>query len=195
MAGEGEFPKSDGDVLYSADVNNLRIRRKQFSDTTESTHTGNTDWVDTNTNFTFEAPVNSLILGVYVTCQINSNGSGWNTQQASMNLKFTGTNLGTKYLIGGINYNSRILVDWQDNDTKRSAVAKMPYWADTENALITVFSNGYANSAASGMTPLKVLDSSTTITVRQRISDSTKTAGIKNIIVDIIYVPQFKEDS
>lgn len=181
-AGNGVFPKADGDRVYEDDVNFLQLRRKQFSDATERTDaTGS--FVDTATVFTFTAPVNSMVIGITLTADIKSSNDGFFT---AAGLKVNGTNLGTKYYTSAVQH--RI-----DNDFNNYS----PTFSSTENTvgLVSTDATTYeASSAGSLFIPFKVLDASTTITVRLRAHDGTKTGYIKNVVLDVYYFKVYAED-
>ncbi len=175
----GGTDASDGDRLDAADLTNtydaVTLHRKQFSDATERT-TASTSFVDSGTEFTLSVPVNSIVTGFFVNSELKNAGGG---TFASMTLKINGTNLGVKYL------ERAILLEGSTGTVTLK---------DSELSLFATLgaSTGFSEHAASGFTPLKILDASTTLTVRIKASGSITT--LKNVTVDVLYIKAFKED-
>ena len=183
MTAEGTFPKINGDIFYATDANYLRIYRKQFSDATEYTQLGGT-FVDTS-SFTLSVPVNSLIIGVIVSCQLkNSVGGGIGGNYAYFDLKFTGTNLGTKYL--HMVSQQHGTPTYADNIFDSNA-------SSTTYFLMAGITSSYVTSYQNISLPIKILDASTTI--RGRLAGEAATTGYQqSLTLDIIYVPVYNED-
>lgn len=175
---------SDNDVLYAADQNDtfgaVTIHRKQFSDATERTTTSST-WEDSSTEFTLSVPVNSLIIGFYLTTQL-ANTTG--THNMDANVQLSGTSLGTQYL--------RRVEGTFSGTTYRDGGLTID---TTEGLLLTTNTgnNVYALFSANGFVPLKILDASTTIKLRFRRTSAGE-GFLKNVELDVIYVEIFKED-
>ena len=72
------------------------------------------------------------------------------------------------------------------------AAGSDPTIDSTEVTLFEEASSSFIIKGASGFTPLKILDSSTTLTIRIRTSSGTGT--IKNVELDVLYMEVFKED-
>ena len=156
------------------------IHRKVMADATERT-TASAAWVDTATTFTLTAPVNSLLIGLAVKCELKNPPNG----QAYMNVKIDGTNLGTKY------FSSKRLMDIQFGPT-----SYQPFIVSTELflcSLKTAVTDTYFPSYAAAFNPLKILDASTTFTVRLR-GNGIGTVGIRNVEIEAVYVEGFTED-
>ncbi len=164
--------KVDGNTFDADEYNPLGIiHRKQFSDATERTSTSGS-FEDSGTAFTLSVPVNSLVIGFFVKMDIKSSSGTGNAD-----VKLSGTNLGAIYLIATSN--------WHDNASKTATIDS------TENPLVNNNTSSYEKTAASGFTPLKILDATTTLTVR---INATGTTSLKNVIIDVVYVESFIED-
>lgn len=175
---------ADGEIDYAADFNDtlgaVTIHRKQFSDATERSTTSTT-YVDSGTSFSLSIPINSLILGMYLTLELRDDSA---TQAGSMGLQVSGTNFGTKYLT------ARLM---ETDNTQTYITAD---FTTTESQLFSCGapSVGYAPFAISAFLPIKVLDSTMTFKPRIKLGGGTGTTYIKNVTLDIIYVERFKED-
>ncbi len=173
---------SDGDQLNSGYFNgilDLKLHRKQFSNATERTHTGDTDWTNSGTAFTLTAPVNALILGVYFTCKLKTSDGSYNT---SCNIKITGSNFGTKYLTSAF---------------MRSVTPEINYLSylnTSENILFYSDAEGYQTFSTASFIPIKVLDTSTTFTIRIQIENASATAYVDDVTLDIMYLNAYTED-
>ena len=168
---------SDGEVLDAADQNDtfgaVTTHRKQFSDATERL-IQTAGWNDTGTEFTLSAPVGSLIIGFYLNAELTDSAA---TDTVSINIKITGTNLGTIYAV---------------TRASASATSQQPVLDGSESGLIST--NVYAYGKVTAMIPaFKILDASTTLTIRG-YGNGANAAYVKNITIDVIYVEKFKED-
>ncbi len=174
----------DGDTQTGANLNDtfgaVTIHRKQFSDATERTTTS-VSFEDSGTSFTLSVPVGSIVFGFYVVMELK-NGSS--TGSAIANVKISGSNLGTVYLIRNPSF-------YSGNTPLGSGI----FLNSTEDALLSTNTAGatYVKVAASGLTPLKILDASTTLTIRIAIG-TDGTANMKNVAIDVLYSEVFKED-
>ena len=176
---------ADGEVLYSVDLNDTFdagvIHRKQFSDATSRNHTGDTDWTDSGTVFTFSAPANSLILGGFFSCNLGHDGAGGST--GGLNIKITGATMTTSYLIGGRFYveESGQVDSW------------MPRYSTGEDYLWKMIEET-SGMFTTYIPPMKIEDATTTFTIRIITSNSGDTTTISAATMDLIYVPVFKDD-
>ena len=171
---------ADGDILFSADLIDTFgatiLHRKQFSDATERTTT-NTSFENSGTAFTLSIPINSMIIGFEVEMDLKET-----SDRADTNLQISGSNLGTKYLIA----------DEMRDNAGNFSVAIL---SSTENNLLSNNTGSYVTFRANQYTPLKILDTSTTLTIRIKTeSGSGGTASIQNVVVDVLYIEAFKED-
>lgn len=176
---------ADGDTLFSADLNDtygaVTLHRKQFSDVTERSFTSSPSWADSGTAFTLTIPINSMIIGMKIEAELSNNSNGNNTD---LNLKLSGSNLGTLYVV------SRIM------DEAPSTAPTIPLQIialHTSEATLLVMDTGtsFVKRFGTGYIPLKILDASTTLTVRFQ---GTGNGSIKNVVVDVMYIEVFKED-
>ena len=172
---------ADGDIGFAADFNDtfgaVTVHRKQFSDATERSTTSGS-FEDSGTEFTLSVPVDSMVVGFFVECAVKDSGSGDN---CSVNIKINGTNLGTKFLV----------VKNLDDQEQTQSVGI----SSTETDLFTSSATGtaYTDHSAAGFTPLKILDTSTTLTVRI-LSSGGSTGNVKDVTIDVLYTEVFKED-
>lgn len=170
---------SDGDQLSEGYFNGItRVNRKVFTDTTEHTHTGDTDWTNAGSSFTITSGLNKLILGIYLQTQLKTDNA---SHIASACLKITGSNLGTKYL-------SSVSLRTGADESKDCGLV------DTEAALVISHSTSYATCGASAFIPLKLLDATTTFQVRIHIADAGATVSIDETSIEIVYVNTFTDD-
>ena len=172
--------KSDGQTFSGAEHNLLPIHRKKFADATERTST-NTNFEDSGTEFTLTALSGALILGFVLKCEAKNSGATSNTQ---IGLEISGTNLGSKFIIRE---------EFAVNVTTRYGMIV----SDTEDVALIVDSdssgqNTFAAVGISNFLPIGLLDVSTTLTVRMRVSADTGT--LKNVTIDVIYADGFIED-
>lgn len=160
--------------------NAVTIHRKVFTDATERT-TSSGPFVDTATTFAFLAPVNSLIIGISLKCEIrHDDGAG----QVGMSLKINGSNLGTKHFSSGANRSTGAVEDTEE-----------PFILSTETSLCVFKGAGgsFKEVVANTSKSLKVLDASTTLTIRLQ-SQAGGQVRIKNVEIEVIYVDSFTED-
>lgn len=169
----------DDNALTAAQLNtdfdDVTVHRKKFFDATERT-TNSGSWVDSGTTFTLSAPVGSLIIGLYLSAEVRS--STEDSKAALINLQFSGSNLGTVYLIG------------QKMSQKNYQVQSQ--WSTSEDTLVYCVHASYIPWGCVG-TDLKLLDASTTIKVRLQ-QQGGGDAYVQNVTLDILYVKQFVED-
>lgn len=173
------------DTGFSTKLNNNftagQLKRKKFSDATERTHTGDTNFTDTSTAFTFTAPANSFVMSMRVKCELKISNSA---NRGQMILKLAGTNLGTIYLDNS---------DWYDNATGANTTISTKF-SSSASALFVTDDTAYITLQVMTATSLEILDASTTLTVAIRTSDSAQTVSVKNVEVDMIYVEDFSEE-
>ena len=176
---------SDGEVLYAADLNTnfdyTQIHRKQFSDATARTHTGDTNWADSGTAFVFSAPADSLILGGIFSCRLGHDGGGGST--GYLNIKITGATMTTSYITKG-----RFYVP--ENGVVPSG---MPLYDTGEDSLWVKVDEGLS-MFTTYIPPMKIEDATTTFTIRIKTSNDADTTTIDNATMDLIYVENFEED-
>ncbi len=186
---------SDGDVFYSGttsdnfalngitnEVNRKGvIHRKVYSSAAEVTHTGNTTMTDTAKTFNLTAPVNSLIIGINYVATIKNSDS---TRQTRTNLKISGTNLGTYYCI------SNLVYLYKGSSTETIS----PTISTTETGLFSNYGDTYRVFSANINKPLKILDNTTTFTVKLQTTASGNTAYIKDVVIEVIYIENYEED-
>ncbi|MDD4734204.1 MAG: hypothetical protein PHU05_05100, partial [Bacilli bacterium] len=110
-------------------------------------------------------------------------------QFAQSNLKISGTNLGTYFIIAkSIN----LYGGYVGSNTNSDGFE--PSLSSTEKILFNSESPGYIKFACNLNETLKILDTSTTFTVRiQR--DGGTSVKIKNVKIEVIYVENFEEDA
>ena len=173
---------ADGDIGFAADFNDtfgaVTVHRKQFSDATERT-TSSTSFVDSGTGFTLTAPVGVLLLGFNIKADLKNES---NSQSSQICLEIEGSNLGTLFLVS--------LISTQGTDPSISNLD-----ISTSEAVLFLSNSvntNYLSLGAVGGTPLKILDTSTTIKVRLRSSSGD--AFVKNVTIDVVYVNNFSED-
>lgn len=170
---------ADGDIAFAVDFNDtfdaVLIHRKQFSDATTRTKTGDTSFADSGTAFTFSAPVGSLMIGFYFTLRIKTSGGG---ATASAGLTITGSNLGTSFVVS----------------KGQTSTGESTGYETTETDIFNTAAATLNLKISSYFTPLKILDASTTFTIRIKTSDGAQTTTIDNVTLDIIYLNNFAED-
>ena len=118
-----------------------------------------------------------MVLGFYVTLQAKTDDGA---NSGSVSLQISGSNLGTIYL-------AMILAD----NLRQS---EMPVYTTTESGMFDKLNNAYTFRGISGLTPLKILDATTTIKLRITDNASATTCYIKDVTIDVIYVESFTED-
>jgi hypothetical protein len=151
------------------------VHRKQFSDATERS-TSSSSWTDLGYEFTLTAPVNSLIIGFYLNFEMKGTNPSYDNE---MNLKISGTNLGDYFLINKF-----------ANELDRT---NQPSLDTVEGRLCFTNDTTYQDFAATGFTPLNVLDATTTINVRGKANPSSGTV-LRNVTLDVVYINSFTED-
>jgi len=177
---------SDGQTLYAGSLNDtfdaLVLHRKVHSIATEDTSTSIT-WADmTDGTFTITNGLNSLIVGINIGVDLKiSNGS----YRAETGLKIVGSNLGTKYFVTLDNW---LVNAGVDGDTFS------PRLETSEAYLFQALDTGYKQFTASAFYPLKLLDATTTFSIRLRTNNASGTAYIQNAKVEIIYIKNFVDD-
>jgi len=154
------------------------ISRKQFSDATLRTHTGDTNWTDSGTSFTFTATAGAMILSMHLKCQMKIDGAA----TAYATLKITGATITDTY------GDNQLLFD-----TTGTFNTYAETWHTAESGLLTTDDTSFVNMAAT-MPPLTTPDASTTIDVRISTNDGARTVSIQNVTLDILYVDGFVED-
>lgn len=160
------------------------MHRKLFTDVTERTETL-TAFTDTATTFALTAPVNAMIIGITVKAELNHDNAG---DLVEASLKINGTNLGTVFLS---NRNNTILAKHGGiNHTDAT-----PY-IDTSEARLMGNQTGtaYAFFFGQAFSPLKVLDASTTFTMRLRSVNGLGTVRMRNVTIEVLYIEGFTED-
>ena len=159
----------------------VKIKRKQFSDATARTHTGDTNWADSGTAFVFSAPANSLILGGIFSCRLGHDGGGGST--GYLNIKITGATMATSYITKG-----RFYVP--ENGAVPSG---MPLYDTGEDSLWVKVDEGLS-MFTTYIPPMKIEDATTTFTIRIKTSNDADTTTIDNATMDLIYVTAYDED-
>ena len=180
MGDSVETAEIDANAVTFPKLNtNARTHRKQFSDATLRTHTGDTIFTDSGTAFTFSAPVDSLVLGGFIKINIFTNNASHSAQCA---VKISGTNLGDKWLIPAQQHAETGADKQGDN-----------YLSDGEIlAFLSYDTSGRYFRLA--IPPFKILDATTTITFRILIGNSASQVSLNNVEADIIYIQGFDED-
>jgi len=173
---------ADGDIFFAADFNDtfgaVTLHRKQFSDTTIRTSTS-TSFENSGTAFTLSIPVNSMIIGFYVLLRLRVQ-SQTGSDNASSCLEINGTNLGSLFLTA-----QRLESD---------QIVTVPSLETTETDLFNSLATSLTSLTASGFTPLKILDASTTFTIRIKTNDASRVAELDNVTIDVLYTEVFSED-
>ena len=167
--------KSDGEVLEASEVNSHIIHRKKVIDATEYSHTGNTDFTDKIT-FNLTNVLNAMIVGIYFKCAFRNTGSA----DANVSLKINGTNLGSVYFVASKN------VEGGNGTVKIS----------TSEAAIFNLNNvtSYSDYSVSFAPLLKLLDATTSVTIRIQTSVGGETVLIDEVDIRIVYVDGFIDD-
>ena len=170
---------TDFSTELNTNFDEVIIHRKIFNESTELTHTGDTDFTAVGSTFNLVAPTNSLLLGVRMNAQLkNSNGS----ELTSACLRFNATNLGAKYLVISPSVN-----DAADN---RTSVR----FDDEAGNLVGETGSSYVDKEANCFIPTKLLDDTTEIDIYLRTSDGAETAFIDEITIECLYTKAFAED-
>jgi len=163
----------DGDQLDDGFFNDIILHRKVHTDSTERSHTGDTDWTDTASTFTFGA-ANDIILSIHIQAQIKNSGAA----TASMALELAdGTNT---------NYIRMKQIDFVNN-------WYVATFDSTQIALSTTTTNSYSEIAAS-VSPNFKMAGTTTATVQLKTSDGGETAYVDEIEIRVVYIKGFIED-
>ena len=115
-------------------------------------------------------------MGIYFKCEIKTDTG----DIGHVDLKLDGTNLGSKFIIGGI---------MTEGDGASESII-----SSSDNPLFTKNSPNYVENSISSFIPLKVLDDTTTITVRLHKAVGSNDFFIKNIEIEVVYIPFFIDD-
>lgn len=163
-------------------ISSIIIHRKIFTSSSEINST-TSNYADTAKTFTLSAPVNSLVLGVTLQAEVKDLGVNY----VKVDLKVTGTNLGTKYII---NRHKNFGADHSDAFYLEPSLEDTEY--DTASYFIQGYNTTYKIVKNTLTTPFKILDETTTFTIRYKTTGGT--AYLKNAILTIWYVSNFTED-
>jgi hypothetical protein len=164
------------------------IHRKVYSSAAEISRT-DADWGDTNKTFNLSAPVNSLVLAVNVILQMKVNSSYGN-----VGLKINGTNFGTKY---AMSYKKSFHTTQTANTVGECYLfTTEPSSGNQSECPTRTSETSYTSTSFNGFSilkPFKILDASTTFTLRAH-RDATSIT-LKNVEIEVIYVENFEEDA
>lgn len=145
------------------------INRKIYENYTQT-------FSSTGTPITFNIQRKGLIIGFLLKADIRED-SGYDNQFATISLKATGTNLGTKYLT------------YYNPDSSRAEFERwfgLPMWGDSGGALLAESNASYTTRQINGFALLDMIDDITTFTIT--IGGSSYGNGwMKNIRCEILY--------
>lgn len=172
---------SADDVLNAADLNDtygaVTIHRKLATETTERTHTGDTNWTTVTSGTHTITAQNALVIGISFKCQLKVSGGG----PGYARVKVDGTTLTTTYLGYGYSFaDSGYVVPILD-----------PSPANYPRTTNAAYTSAFSISVA---TALKLLDASTTFEVQIKTDDGGDTVAIDEYELGIVYVEGFKDD-
>jgi hypothetical protein len=161
------------------------IHRKVYSSAAEESRT-DASWGDTAKTFNLTAPTNSLVLSVNVISDMKVNANYGN-----LGLKINGTNFGTKY---AVSYNKSNYSTQTMNTVGECYLSTTEPSSGNQSECPTRTSEtGYTKpNGFSILKPFKILDDSTTFTLRA-YKDSTSIT-FKNVEIEVIYIENFVED-
>lgn len=163
------------------------IHRKVYSSAAEVTSTSGT-YGDTDKTFDLSAPVNALITKIYYQTEIKVNGG-----TAYSGIKINGTNLGTVYGLG-LQTNNLTGTNYRNAGKGFILSASEPSPSSGITNLISGDQTSYITCGNILMSDLKVLDETTTFTVRLA-NNGGGTSYIKNVLLIVEYVENFEEDA
>jgi len=183
IAGEGVWPKTPGDIWFSSDANDLRLRMKTFTQSNVDTHTGDTNWTDvTNGSFTLSAN-GGAVLGIVFKAELKTSQAG---QNANATIKISGTNLGDRYMT---------LRELQSYDTgSRSDNTRSVVINTSEDAVLITDATSNQDMAANAWFPVPLSDDTTTFQIRFKIDDANETVTIDEMEVIVVYTKVIAED-
>jgi len=190
---------SDGDVFYSGttsdnfalngitnEVNKKsKIKIYRYASVAEVTHTGDTNYYDTNKTFTLTNANNHRILSIWWTATLkNSSASAY----TYVSLKLEGTSTGTKYILGnyypkyGEYASGGARFETFDNSVSSSEVS-LTYTADQTSYKVlgaSVLVKPDSNNI--------FLDDDITVTFGLKTESGAATASLKDVEVIITYM-------
>ena len=175
---------SDGELLYSADLNDtfnaVTTHKFNYADTTEYTTTSGT-FVNVGTA-TLSTSINAQVIGfeMFAAVQMDNNSDGVQVQ-----VEVSGTNLGSYYLSTINNISSANYGFGYFSSTNTDAV------------IYKVAGSGGGSFSSYGMTAfssLTLLDTTTNIIFKFKRIGSTDDVRIKNINFNLIYHEAIKND-
>jgi len=185
---------SDGDVFYSGitsdtdklngittEINRKGVIHRKIYSSAEEVNNDSGDYTDTEKVFSFSAPVNSIILSLTLQAEIKSSAAS----RALADLKVTGTNIGTKYII-----NRHAIFDTNHSDDFYLSPSLEDSEFDTASCFISGYNTSYKVVKNTMTEPIKILDDTTTFTIR--INGST--AYLRNAFLTICYIENYTED-
>lgn len=157
--------------------NLLLLHRKVFTDNTTRTTTSSS-WTDLGFTFNLTAPVNSLVVSVFL---LGISVTNDNTQSRKYTLVATGTNLGTTFVreayVSYFSTTDRRFYRW-DTGTMQEA----GYLTANDGLVVLPVTH-----------PIKLLDATTGFRIYAQ-SGNSKTAGLRNVQLIVLYVPVYVED-
>lgn len=154
------------------------LNRKLFSDATERTTTS-TSFTDSGTAFTLSAGASAFIESIRFECEVKNSTS--NTMH--VNLQFSGSTLTTTYVIRG----SLRAISSEASNTQ------VPMVSTSENSCIATDSTSYLLCSVPIPIHLALADADTTIKVRFKTASGT--AYVKNVVLSVVYMTDFDENS
>ena len=178
----------DGTTAVAGEVNanfdSLVLHKVLYTDATERTHTGSTEWTDTATAFTLTVSGGCVLVGGTFRAQLRNEDA----QTAGAQLKVTGSTITTTYARR----------DLRDNAGTGAQIDSVPYWA-TDTGSYFYGSFFVDNTAWKYVTwsipyPLILPDDATTFTVQLCPSDAGTTAEIKNVTLELWYRGRYVDD-
>ena len=189
---------SDGDTFFAGttsdtdklngitnEVNRKGVIHRKVYESAAQVNVSGSSFTDTAKTFDLAAPINSLITSITYKCELSNNTSN---NASITDIKITGTNLGTKYLTGYFSYLPNTNLEF----------TRSPVISDTaETNGIFYWSGSYGTFNKFGVTssePLKILDATTTFTIRLKRGEHAFDALLKNAKIEVIYIENYTED-
>ena len=171
----------DYNEISSTGKDAILLHRKVYEDATERTHTGDTAYSDTADTFSLACGSNALIVGISVEAQLkNSDASKF----TAMALKLTGANTGTEY------FRAVQFIDGGVGGTDYYGVTLNP----TQSYVFQTNGNTYKSFKVSNEVSLEVKDEALVCTIQIKTTDSTTTAYMQEVKVEVVYAKNYVED-
>jgi len=174
----------DGTTAVAGEVNanfdSLVLHKVLYTDATERTHTGSTEWTDTATAFTLTVPGGCVLVGGTLRAQLRNDSA----QYAGAQLKVTGSTITTTY--GRTDRKDNL---WDDTRGVWLTSASTSTWG-------AFFVNGTSWNYVNWNVPFPLIlpDNATTFTVQLYPADAGTTAEIKNVTLELWYRGKYVDD-